>query len=51
MLKEELPVSIFNIFTFSMVLRLILLHLMEVFPKAQNFWNKTTVKHWLFVVK
>ena len=51
MLKEELPVSILNIFTFSMVLRLILLHLMEIFPQAQNFWIKTTVKHRLFVVK
>ena len=34
MLKEELTISIFNISTFSMVLCLFLLHLMEIFPKT-----------------
>ena len=51
MLKIGLIVSIFNFSTFSIVLCLFLLRLMESFPKAHNFSSKTTVKHCLTVVK
>ena len=51
MLKEGLNENIFTISTFSMVLCPFLLHLMEIFPKAHNFLNKTIVKHCLFAVK
>ena len=50
MLKKGLTVSIFNISTFSMVLCLFLLDLMEIFRKSHNFSNKTIVKHYLTVV-
>ena len=46
-----LTVTILNITTFSMVLWLFLLHLMEIFPKTNNFGNKTIFKHCITVVK
>ena len=49
--KKGLTVSFFNISTFSMALCLLLLYLMEIFPKTHNFWNKTIVKQCLTVVK
>ena len=51
LLKKGLTASNFNISTFSTVLYLFLLYLMEIFPKTHNFWNKTIVKHCLTVVK
>ena len=49
--KKGLTVGVFNISTISMVLCLFLLHLMQIFPKAHNFWKKTFVKHCLTVVE
>ena len=51
MSKNGLTFGIFNISTFSMVLYLFLLHLMEIFQKTHNFWDKTIVKPYLTVVK
>ena len=50
MLKKGLTVCIFNISTFSMVLCGFLLHIVNIFPKTNNFWNKKVVKHCLTVV-
>ena len=51
MLKKRLTISISNISTFSMVLCLFLLHLMEIFPKVHDFSNKNIVKHCSTIVK
>ena len=51
MSKNGLTFGIFNISTFSMVLCLFLLNLMEIFQKTHNFWDKTIVKPYLTVVK
>ena len=51
MLKSGLTVVIFNISAFSIVLCLFLLHRIEIFTIAHNFWKKYTVKHCLIVVK
>ena len=44
-LKSGLTVGIFDISTFSMVSSYSLLHLMEIFPVAHNFFKKHIVKH------
>ena len=49
--KKRLNISILNISTFSMVLCLFLLYLMEIFPKTHDFWSKNIVKHCSTVVK
>ena len=51
MLKKGLTVSIFNISAFWMVLCFFLLHLMEIFPKTHNVWNKIIIKPCLTAVK
>ena len=49
--KNGLTVSIFDIFTSSMVLSIFLLYLMEIFLMIRKFWkNKKNVEHWLTVV-
>ena len=51
LLKKVLTVNIFKLSTFSMVWFLLLLHLMKIHTKTDNFWNKTIVKHFLTAVK
>ena len=50
-MAKTLTYDIFDISTFSMVLCLFLLHVMEIFPITPNFWEKNIVKHCLTVIK
>ena len=51
MLKNRLTIRVFHISTFSKLLCLFLLHLMEIFPKTHDFCSKNIAKHCSTVAK